>query len=173
MIWGRHLLPCLAMLVFRNIPEGIRFCDFGTGGGFPGIPLAICRPDLCVTLLDARQKRIKIIEEMIRDLDLKNALPVWGRGDKLGKSTEFHQSFSSFSVRAVASLAHIELWTRDLRTDKALIHVFKGGELESEFRQLRNNCPGVVWEQTLLDFPEYPFLAENKKFLVTLQFQSN
>ena len=45
-IWGRHVLPCVSIIHFRNLPIGVECCDFGSGGGLPGIPLAICRPDL-------------------------------------------------------------------------------------------------------------------------------
>ena len=171
-IWGRHLLPSLLLLVFRDIPEESRICDFGSGGGFPGMPLAICRPDLQVTMLEARQKKTRIIDQMIEKLSLRNAFTLQGRGEELGRSMIGSERFPVLSARAVASLDRLDRWTRNLREDKSKLHVFKGGNLDEEIRKLQKGCPGIEWEQTPLDIPEFPYLAENRKCLVTLNFHS-
>ena len=82
-IWGRHVLPCLSLLHFRNLPIGVECCDFGSGGGFPGIPLAICRPDLKMFLLDSRRKKCDALEEMVKSLELKNVEVLCERGEEL------------------------------------------------------------------------------------------
>jgi 16S rRNA (guanine527-N7)-methyltransferase len=171
-IWSRHLLPCLSLLKLRDIPNGIEFCDFGSGGGFPGIPLAICRPDLRMVLLDARRRKCDALEEMTEALGLENVEVIWGRGEELGKTKAWRGRFSAISARAVASLERIEAWTREIRQADAEIHIFKGGDLEEEYNALKKNRPDARLNQTLLDFDEFPFLRENQKYLITLTFPS-
>ena len=57
LFWEMQIMHCLSLLVYREIPQGLEVCDFGTGGGLPGIILAIIRPDLYLTLVDSRQKK--------------------------------------------------------------------------------------------------------------------
>ena len=52
LLWEKQILHCLSLLVYLEIPQGLEVCDFGTGGGLPGIILAIIRPDLYLTLVD-------------------------------------------------------------------------------------------------------------------------
>ncbi len=73
----------------------------------------------------------------------------------------------------VASLEQLETWTREMRKSDAEIHVFKGGDLKQEFQALHQNQPRVRWDQTLLDFEEFPFLSDNQKYIITLNFTSN
>ena len=60
LIWEKHLLPSLALLCLREFPEDVDVCDFGTGGGLPGLPIAIVRPDVRVTLLDMKTHSLDI-----------------------------------------------------------------------------------------------------------------
>ena len=172
-IWGRHVLPCVSLLHFRNLPIGVECCDFGSGGGFPGIPLAICRPDLKMFLLDSRRRKCDALEEMVKSLELKNVEVLCGRGEELGKTRKWNQRFPVIFARAVASLEQLETWTREMRKSDAEIHVFKGGDLKQEFQALHQNQPRVRWNQTLLDFEEFPFLSDNQKYIITLNFTSN
>ena len=160
-------------MVFRKIPKGIDFCDFGSGGGFPGIPLSICRPDLKMVLLDARRRKCDALEEMTKALGLENVEVVWARGEELGKTKSWHRRFSAISARAVASLERIESWTRTIRQTNASIHVFKGGDLTEEIQVLKSIRPDTRLNQTLLDFEEFPFLKTNQKNIITLTFPSH
>ena len=67
-LWEKQILPCLALLIFRKFSTDTEVCDFGTGGGLPGIILAIVRPDLRLTLLDSRHKKIEVVQQMIHSL---------------------------------------------------------------------------------------------------------
>ena len=62
-VWLHHILHSISPLILIDFPTDIDLCDFGTGGGLPGIPLAILRPDWQVFLLDSRQEKISAIKE--------------------------------------------------------------------------------------------------------------
>ncbi len=172
-IWERHLLPSLALLVFRNIPRGIEFCDFGTGGGFPGMPIAMVRPDLNVTLIDSRRKKIAALKEMASILQLRNVEAVCGRGEELGNIPPWSGRYPVLAARAVAPLVQLERWTRGLRKKDAVLHVFKGGNLDEEIRLMLNEAPQTQWSKTLLSLPAYDELAKNRKSLITLDFSGD
>ncbi|SVE50337.1 uncharacterized protein METZ01_LOCUS503191, partial [marine metagenome] len=105
-------------------------------------------------------------------LSLRNAFTLQGRGEELGGSMVGLERFPVLSARAVASLDRLDRWTRNLRADESKLHVFKGGNLDEEIQKLQKVYPGIEWEQTPLDIPEFPYLAENRKCLVTLKFHS-
>ena len=65
LLWEKQILHCLSLLICREIPQGIEVCDFGTGGGLPGIILAIVRPDLYLTLVDSRQKKLMSFKRLL------------------------------------------------------------------------------------------------------------
>lgn len=99
----RHLLDSLALAPF--IPEGARVADVGSGAGFPAIPLAMARPDITVTAIEAVGKKCAFIEEIREALNLQDRLwVVKGRSDELGRKPEFREKFDVVTARAVARL---------------------------------------------------------------------
>ena len=82
-IWEKHILHSLTLLVFYKIPLGSHICDFGTGSGLPGMPIGICRPDLKLTLLDSKLKKIKVIDKILKKLKLNNFKTICSRGEDI------------------------------------------------------------------------------------------
>lgn len=95
------LTPLTAVGLFSN---GAAVIDVGSGAGFPGIPLAIARPDIQVTLLDSQQKRVRFLQEAAKRLNLNNVRAVHGRAEDTAHLPEFRESFDLALARAVASL---------------------------------------------------------------------
>lgn len=96
-IWTRHVLNSL--LVEPHVPPGGRLLDVGSGAGLPGIPLAIARPDLLVTLCEPLERRTRYLDLVVADLGLGNTTVVRSRAEQLGGS------FDVITARAVASIA--------------------------------------------------------------------
>ncbi len=171
-LWEKQILPCLALLIFRKFSPDADVCDFGTGGGLPGILLAIVRPDLRLTLLDSRYKKMEVVQQMIDRLKLSNAQTVLGRGEELGKQYPWRQRFPLLTARAVAPLIDLVRWTADLRKVESVLHVYKGGEIKDEIFALSKKFFRVRVNKSLMVLKGYPKFAENQKYIISLEFSS-
>lgn len=100
----RHFYDSLAAPALERIPQGARIVDVGTGAGFPGLVLAIARPDLHVTLLDSQKKRLLFLEEVLSAAGVKNAVTAWGRAEDAGRDPAFRETFDVAVARAVAAM---------------------------------------------------------------------
>ena len=171
-LWEKQILPCLALLIFRKFSPDADVCDFGTGGGLPGMLLAIVRPDLRLTLLDSRHKKIEVVQQMIDSLKLSNAQTVLGRGEELGKQRPWRQRFPLLTARAVAPLIDLVRWTVDLRKVESVLHIYKGGEIKDEVFALSKKVSGLRVNKSLMVLKGYPKFAENQKYIISLEFSS-
>ncbi len=101
----RHYVDSLMPLSLKGmIPDSGRVIDVGTGAGFPGMPLAICCPQLHFTLLDSQQKRLNFLAEVISQLSLSNVTLVHARAEDGARQAELRESFDLAVARAVAPL---------------------------------------------------------------------
>jgi len=113
-----HLLDSLVMLSFfensfKNKDQPVkRVLDVGTGGGIPGIPLAICLPEIDIVLMDARGKKVRFIQTAIAQLGLKNVTPVHSRVEDYQVNDE--DKFDRIISRAFASLEDMLMYCRHL-----------------------------------------------------------
>jgi len=142
-IWSRHIEHSL-VLTSRNFPDGAKVVDWGTGGGLPVVPMAICFPNVSFTGVDAVSKKIQAVRAMARRLGLDN-LDLWhGRAEAWDGTA--HYSIS----RATAPL--LALWQWHLRICEPLpasneewtpgLICLKGGDLQSG--DLRSECDQLV-----------------------------
>ncbi|MFO7645588.1 MAG: 16S rRNA (guanine(527)-N(7))-methyltransferase RsmG [Desulfosarcina sp.] len=99
----KHCVDALAVAAW--IDPGARVLDAGSGGGFPGIPLAIVRPDLALTLVDSVRKKVSFLKHVIRTLGLTGIDAVHGRLEALGESRPYARQFDLVVCRAFASLS--------------------------------------------------------------------
>ena len=158
------------MLVYREIPEGLEVCDFGTGGGLPGIILAIIRPDLYLTLVDSRQKKVAVVQKIVDDLRLSNVRVIYERGELLGKQAEWNQRFSVITARAVAPMIDLVRWTIGLRKPESALHLLKGGEIQDEMNALSLMYSGIKISKSLIVLKGYTKFAENQKYIISVSY---
>jgi 16S rRNA (guanine527-N7)-methyltransferase len=114
-LWSRHLMNCAAL--GELLPMGVEVIDVGSGAGLPGIPLAIARPDLQVTLVEPLLRRSTWLDEVVQELGLKRVEVVRGRAEELAGA----RSAGFVTARAVAPLDRLVGWCLPL--------VQPGGEL--------------------------------------------
>jgi len=103
--WERHVLDALALIPLRaEVPAGARVVDIGSGGGLPGVPLAIARPDLRVALVEATQKKAAFLSSVAGAMGLANVSVHGDRAERLGRE-ELCGAFDVVTARAVGRLA--------------------------------------------------------------------
>jgi len=104
----KHFLDCITLV--PHITQNARVIDIGTGAGLPGVVLKIARPDLDITLLDARAKKLKFLDEAIGLLGLKNIRTIHGRAEDIQKQTGFGSGFDYAVSRAVGAMEVLSGW---------------------------------------------------------------
>jgi 16S rRNA (guanine527-N7)-methyltransferase len=101
----KHFLDSITLLLSGKISEGCTLIDIGAGAGFPSIPVKIVRDDINLTMLDSLNKRINFLNDVIKEIDIKNARAIHSRAEDAGKNKELRESFDIATARAVADLA--------------------------------------------------------------------
>ena len=107
-LYEHHVLHSLGIAKAWPLTPGMRVMDLGTGGGFPGIPLAILYPDVHFHLVDSIAKKIRVCDEVIKALGLANVTTQWTRVEQI------HDRFDCIVSRAVAPLDTLVRWSRPL-----------------------------------------------------------
>lgn len=132
----RHILHSLAIAKIIQFMPGTKVLDVGTGGGFPGIPLAIMFPEAKFTLIDSIGKKVKVVNEVVQALGIKNVRAIQIRAEEMEGRYDFVVS------RAVTKLPLFTMWVRkkitreNKNTLKNGILYLKGGDLEEELNSL-------------------------------------
>lgn len=139
-LYEHHVLHSLAIAqAIRFKPEST-VLDFGTGGGFPGIPLAIMFPDTHFTMIDGTGKKIKVVEEVAKAIGLKNCTPKHIRGEEEKGKYDF---IISRAVMPLPDLVKITRKNISKTQRNAMLNgiiCLKGGSLDSEIAGYKNKC---------------------------------
>ncbi|MBX7552717.1 16S rRNA (guanine(527)-N(7))-methyltransferase RsmG [Streptomyces sp. NPDC004232] len=128
-LWERHILNCAVLS--EAVPEGVTVCDVGSGAGLPGIPLALVREDLNITLLEPLLRRTNFLTEVVELLGLDHVTVVRGRAEEvLGKLSPVHV----VTARAVAPLDRLATWGIPLLRPYGEMLALKGDTAEEELK---------------------------------------
>lgn len=120
-----------------SLPRSGRVIDIGTGGGVPGLVLAVVRPDLDFTLTDSASKKTKWVEEMVAVLALENVTVVTMRLELLGREEAFRGSFEAVTAKALAALNVLSEFALPLLKVGGRLVAYKGPALVEEIREAR------------------------------------
>ncbi|MEM9000756.1 MAG: 16S rRNA (guanine(527)-N(7))-methyltransferase RsmG [Bacteroidota bacterium] len=156
-LYLRHVLHSLGIAKIQQFNEGAEILDVGTGGGFPGIPLAIMFPETHFTLVDAIGKKIRVVNEVVEGLQLANVTTHHMRVEDLDQRFDFIVS------RAVAAMPTFVHWAKGkIKKDAAHerkngILYLKGGDLTEELQNYR-----TVQTYHLQEYFKEPFFETKK-----------
>jgi 16S rRNA (guanine527-N7)-methyltransferase len=165
-LYVKHVLHSLGIAKVQRFHPGSKVLDVGTGGGFPGIPLAIMFPETEFVLIDSIGKKIKVVEAVSSSLGLKNVTPVHGRAEKVKDVFDFVVS------RAVTQMPDFVNWVKNKVKKKSLhelkngILYLKGGDLKEE---LKTFPKARLFE--LSDYYDDPFFETKKVVHLPLKYK--
>lgn len=163
-LYEKHVLHSLAIAAVTDLPDGLQVLDLGTGGGFPGIPLAIFFPEVNFHLVDSIGKKIKVVEAVAEALNLGNVTTAHSRAEDIR-----NRKFDLVVSRAVAPLKDLWNWSKPLLKKGAPedrpsgLICLKGGDLAQEISE--SGCRPRMMNIYKI-FPEESF---QEKFVVAVK----
>ena len=137
-LYEHHVLHSLAIAKALNFKPGTKILDFGTGGGFPGIPLAILFPECTFKLIDGTGKKIKVATEVAQTIGLKNCFPAHLRGEEEKGKYDFVVSRAVMPLPDLVKIVRKNILPKGQNAMLNGIICLKGGDLQNEVFKYRN-----------------------------------
>jgi 16S rRNA (guanine527-N7)-methyltransferase len=183
-IWESHILHSVSRLFGREFPDELVVLDIGTGGGLPGIPLAIAKPGWSVTLLDSIGKKTVALTDIVQRMGMERVNVVNGRAEDREIVGKRKGRYDLVVARGVAPLTDLAKWARPYlrpssphaRTNSPeafplpSLVAYKGGDLAGELQDLRVKVPATRQAVTDLVFHGSIEAEIEGKKIVVIQF---
>ena len=131
-VWGRHVAEAARVVEALQAHEGDHWLDLGTGGGLPGLVLAALRPDVTVTMLDARAKKVRAVQGFLTELGVPNAAAIAGRAEAVARQPEHRERYDGVVSRAVGRLDVVAELSRGFLRSGGRLAVVRGADAEAE-----------------------------------------
>ena len=132
----KHFVDSLT--ISKYIDNNKRIIDIGTGAGFPGIPLKIYNKSLKITLLDSLNKRINFLNEVIKELELKDIEAIHGRAEELARKSEYREKFDIATSRAVSNLSTLAEYMLPFIKINGICICMKGSNINEEVENAKH-----------------------------------
>ncbi len=136
----KHWLDSLCIVKanqYIDLSNDIKILDIGTGAGFPGVPIKIFFPNIEITLLDSLNKRIRFLEEVVRECNLTNVTCVHGRAEELSRKDEYREQYDLCVSRAVTRMASLAELSLPFVKRNGFFIPYKSGEAETEVNEAK------------------------------------
>jgi 16S rRNA (guanine527-N7)-methyltransferase len=140
----RHIMHSLSIARFIRFKAGTCILDAGTGGGFPGIPLAIMFPEAKFTLVDSIGKKIRVVEEVIKVTGIQNTVAIQHRAENLEGKYDFVVSRAVTKLPVFVKWVQKKISAQQFNTLQNGILYLKGGEIEEELKEVHH--PYAVYD---------------------------
>ena len=137
-LYIHHILHSLSILKFIEFKNGTKVLDVGTGGGFPGVPLAILFPEVEFTLIDGIGKKILAVNSIIKDLNINNAKGINIRAEDLSEKSDFIVARAVGSLDKFYPLIQKNISSNSFNDINNGLIYLKGGDLSHELRQIKH-----------------------------------
>jgi 16S rRNA (guanine527-N7)-methyltransferase len=152
-----HVPESVAVTAALNIPPGRRVLDLGSGGGLPGLVLAVLRPDVTVVCLDARAKKMRFVVDTAGQLGLENVSVLAERAEMSARNPQQRERFDVVISRALASAAVVAELGRGFLRPGGWLHVVKSERYEDEVPTLRRVRGRLGYGRPrVIDVPDAP-----------------
>ena len=161
-LYEHHVLHSLSIAELIRFKPGTKVMDLGTGGGFPGIPLAILFPEASFHLVDSIGKKIKVCQEIVNAIKLQNVTTQWCRAEEIKDKYHFVVSRAVMPLSDLVKIIRKNISKEQINGLPNGIICLKGGELEHETLPLKNQTQIYP----LTDYFDEPFF-ETKKVVYT------
>jgi 16S rRNA (guanine527-N7)-methyltransferase len=148
-IWNRHILNCAALGSLITANSSV--ADVGSGAGLPGIPLALSRPDLRVTLIEPLLRRFTFLTETVTQLGIADRVQV-----VRSRAEDHHQTYDFVVARALAPLDRLVDWCNPLRADGGVILALKGESVADEVAAARPQLQAANLEAEVVTVRAHP-----------------
>ncbi|MBR5229988.1 MAG: 16S rRNA (guanine(527)-N(7))-methyltransferase RsmG [Firmicutes bacterium] len=133
----KHFIDSIICVDYPEFEEAGKIIDVGTGGGFPGVPLAIAAPDKEFVLMDSLNKRLKIIDELCGQIGIGNVTTVHARAEELAKNKGHREQYDLCVSRAVANMATLAEYCLPFIKVGGCLMAYKGPDAEKEVEEAR------------------------------------
>ena len=164
-LYEHHVLHSLGIAKVVNFKDGTTVMDLGTGGGFPGIPLAILFPNVQLHVVDSIGKKVKVANEVATAIGLKNVKFSHARAEEIKEQYDFVVTRAVMPMVDLMKVARKNIKKEQHNAVPNGIIALKGGELAGEIASMKNIC--TVWE--LSDFFEEEYFKTKKVVHVTVR----
>lgn len=134
----KHFLDSVSLIRAIDLNKTIQVMDLGTGAGFPGIPLKIVFPELCVTLADSLNKRVLFLQEVVKVLGLENVNCIHGRAEDLARDKKYRERYDLCVSRAVANLSTLSEYCLPFVKIGGKFISYKSGDCEEEVKNSKS-----------------------------------
>ncbi len=130
----KHFVDSAMCMGLPEFKDAAAVIDVGTGGGFPGIPLAVLSPDKSFTLMDSLNKKVRIVDEIAEKLGVGNVSIIHNRAEIAGQDPEYREQFDLCVSRAVADLSVLSEYCLPLVSEGGFFIAYKGPAADREIR---------------------------------------
>jgi 16S rRNA (guanine527-N7)-methyltransferase len=163
----KHFLDSLTCLtVFPYSLKNQTVIDLGTGAGFPGLPLKIVQPEIKLTLLEVKRKKVSFLQEVIKQLSMGEVQVINRRAEEIGQDNCYRDKFDYVLVRAVAKLSVILEYSLPLLKKGGFFIAWKGPAVDQELEEANRAMQFLCGELRQVAAVRLPFLNAERRLVV-------
>lgn len=162
----KHYIDSLLCADYEEFLGATTIIDVGTGGGFPGIPLAIVFPEKEFVLMDSLNKRIKVIQKLCDEIGIGNVKAIHGRAEELARQKDLRESFDICVSRAVANMSTLSEYCIPFVKEGGSFIAYKGPDCDDEIAEASTAIERLGGGEVRIEYPK----MENTGFEHTLVF---